>query len=77
LIGVSDTSIDYDRNVKLPLYAESKIQEVWLIDLNQNFLEVYKNPQQNYHQNIQKLSPENIVNLNNPSNIKIDLRKLF
>ncbi|BAQ66303.1 Uma2 family endonuclease [Geminocystis sp. NIES-3709] len=77
LIEVADTSIDYDRNIKLPLYAESKIQEVWLIDLNQNFLEIYQNPQKNYYQNIQKLSPENTVNLNNPTEIKIDLQKLF
>ncbi|MBL1211176.1 Uma2 family endonuclease [Geminocystis sp. GBBB08] len=77
LIEVADSSIDYDRNVKLPLYAESKIKEVWLIDLNQNFLEVYQNPQENYYQNIQKLSPKNTVNLNNPSTIKIDLDKLF
>jgi Uma2 family endonuclease len=77
LIEVADSSIDYDRNIKLPIYAESKIQEVWLIDLNQNFLEVYKNPQENYYQNMQKLSSHNIVTLNSPCEIEIPLGKLF
>jgi Uma2 family endonuclease len=77
LIEVADSSIDYDRNIKLPIYAESKIQEVWLIDLNQNFLEVYQNPQENYYQNMQKLSSHNIFTLNSPCQIEIPLTKLF
>ncbi len=30
LIEVADTSLAYDRNVKLPLYARFEIAEVWL-----------------------------------------------
>jgi Uma2 family endonuclease len=44
LIEVSDTTGDYDHNVKLPLYARSGISEVWLIDLRQRAIEVYRNP---------------------------------
>jgi Uma2 family endonuclease len=44
LIEVSDTTSDYDHNVKLPLYARSGIAEVWLIDLRQYAIEVYRNP---------------------------------
>ena len=37
LIEVSDTSLEYDREVKLPLYASAGILEVWIVDLvNQN-----------------------------------------
>lgn len=32
LIEVSDSSLRYDRNVKLPLYAQHGIPEVWIID---------------------------------------------
>jgi Uma2 family endonuclease len=34
LVEVSDTTLRYDRDVKLPLYASHGIPEVWLIDLN-------------------------------------------
>ena len=77
LIEVADSSIEYDRNIKLPLYAENKISEVWLIDLNQNLLEVHQNPQKNYYQNIQKLSSDNKVILNHPIPIEIDVSNLF
>ncbi|AFZ50774.1 Uma2 family endonuclease [Dactylococcopsis salina] len=44
LIEVAESSINYDRSVKIPLYARAGIREVWLIDLNENCLEVYRNP---------------------------------
>ena len=44
-IEVADTSADYDRDVKLPLYAQAGIPEVWLIDLEKNRVEVYAQPQ--------------------------------
>jgi Uma2 family endonuclease len=33
LIEVSDTTLSYDRGVKLPLYARAGIKEVWIADL--------------------------------------------
>ena len=44
-IEVADTSIDYDREVKLPLYAQAGLPEVWLIDLQESRIEVYAQPQ--------------------------------
>ena len=44
VIEVSDTSLEYDRTVKLPLYAEAAIPEYWIINLNENVLERYWNP---------------------------------
>jgi Uma2 family endonuclease len=33
LIEVSDTTLAYDRGVKLPLYARAGIREIWIVDL--------------------------------------------
>ncbi|MBP1467038.1 Uma2 family endonuclease [Candidatus Chloroploca sp. M-50] len=44
LIEVSDTSLDYDREQKLPRYAESGIREVWLVDLSHQQIEQYIDP---------------------------------
>jgi Uma2 family endonuclease len=61
LIEVSDSTIKYDQEVKLPLYAESKISEVWIINLNNNTLEVYRQPEDKQYldqqKNIQSISP--------------------
>ena len=44
LIEVSDTTGDYDRTVKLPLYARAGIQEVWIVDLAAACVEIYLGP---------------------------------
>jgi Uma2 family endonuclease len=44
LIEVADTTVLYDRNIKVPLYARAGIPEVWLIDLRQDLIEVYAQP---------------------------------
>ena len=44
LIEVADSSVLYDRNRKIPLYARSGIPEVWLVDLATNAVEVHAAP---------------------------------
>ena len=44
LIEVSDSSLDYDRTVKLPLYAESGIAESWIVNLAGWAIEVHRGP---------------------------------
>ena len=43
-IEVADSSLDFDRDVKGPLYAESGIVEYWIVNLNENCLEVHRRP---------------------------------
>ena len=44
LIEVADTSLAYDREVKLPLFASAEIAEVWLVDLNAGIIERHTEP---------------------------------
>lgn len=44
LIEVSDTSVNSDRAVKLPLYARAGIREVWIVNLPAQSVEVYSEP---------------------------------
>ncbi|WP_298976857.1 Uma2 family endonuclease [uncultured Thermosynechococcus sp.] len=46
IIEVADSSLDYDREVKLPLYAEAKISHYWLFNLRDSYLESYSEPDQ-------------------------------
>ena len=46
LVEISDSSLDKDRNIKLPGYARAGIAEVWIVDLNEQSIEVYR--QANY-----------------------------
>jgi Uma2 family endonuclease len=44
IIEVADSTIDYDRNIKMPLYAEFGIKEAWLLDVNEKILTKYSEP---------------------------------
>ncbi len=44
LIEVADTSLAYDRGLKLPLYARAGIPEVWIVDLTSESIEQHTDP---------------------------------
>ncbi len=44
VIEVSDSSLHYDRTVKLPLYAKSGIGEVWILDVTRRIVTSYRDP---------------------------------
>lgn len=44
LVEVADSSLRVDRLVKIPLYAEAGVSEVWLIDLEQSRILVHRDP---------------------------------
>jgi Uma2 family endonuclease len=44
IVEVADSSVEYDRNIKIPLYAEAGIPEVWLINLLEETIEIYTRP---------------------------------
>ncbi|HEX9944779.1 MAG TPA: Uma2 family endonuclease [Thermoanaerobaculia bacterium] len=64
VIEVADSSLSYDRDVKIPLYAESGIPEAWLVDLNSGTVFVYRQPSPERYQEVNQyrrgdaISPE-------------------
>lgn len=44
LIEVSDTTLAYDRGIKLPLYARHGVAEVWIVDLENNLVRFFRSP---------------------------------
>ncbi len=44
LVEVGEASADLDRRLKMPLYARSGIAEVWLVDLEQETVTIYRDP---------------------------------
>lgn len=44
IVEVSDTTLKYDRDTKLALYAEVEIPEVWIVNLKNDIVEVHQKP---------------------------------
>ncbi len=47
VMEVSDSSLGYDQDVKIPLYAKTSIANYWIFNLFDNYLEVYSEVYQN------------------------------
>lgn len=45
VIEVSDSTLAYDRRVKLPLYARAGVPEVWIVDLQHDAIVQHADPQ--------------------------------
>jgi Uma2 family endonuclease len=44
VVEIADSSLNFDRAVKLPLYARAGIPEVWIVDLTTDTVHVHRNP---------------------------------
>ena len=55
VIEVADTTVDGDRDRKIPLYARAGIREVWLVDLPAQAIEVYRGPAPDGYRSVQTL----------------------
>jgi Uma2 family endonuclease len=69
LIEVSDSSLEFDHRVKLPLYARHEIRELWVVDLRHTLIEVYRGPEGSQYsdrrevQRGESLSPQSFPDL--------------
>jgi len=56
LVEVAETSLAYDRSVKLPLYAKFHVAEVWIVDLVGLAVEVYRQPKDGAYASRERLA---------------------
>jgi hypothetical protein len=63
VVEVMETSADYDRGVKLPLYAKAGVIETWLVDLGANIVEVYRRPSGDRYQEARTISGQDAIAL--------------
>jgi Uma2 family endonuclease len=46
VMEVADSSLSYDQDIKIPLYAQAGISDYWIFNLFDNYLECYSEPYQ-------------------------------
>lgn len=57
LVEVAESSLAYDRGVKLRLYARAGVPEVWIVDVGAGLVEVHRVPEGDAYREIQRLPP--------------------
>lgn len=73
LIEVADSSVAFDRAIKLPIYARAGIGEVWLVDLPAGVIEVFLEPSAAGYGHSQIYRPGQIVSATVVDGIALDV----
>jgi Uma2 family endonuclease len=76
VVEVADT-IEFDREVKLPLYARAGIPEAWLVDLDDEVLEVYRVPARRGYRETRRLDRDTPVALHAVPDVELAVRVFF
>jgi len=77
LIEVAETSLRYDRTVKLALYAEAGVPEYWAIDAGAEAIEVYRAPAAAGYRNVARVTGEAAVNPGAFPDVRLTVAEIF
>lgn len=78
LVEVSDTTLEYDKDVKLPLYARSGVEEYWIVNLNEMLVEVYRGPRSDgSYGDCQKLTVGDTLSLQRFSDVTLAVEQVL
>ena len=77
VVEVADTSLRYDQQVKVPMYARCGIPEVWLVDTTAAVLAVHRASLAQGYTQVERIALPSIVRPVAMEEIEIDLSGLF
>jgi Uma2 family endonuclease len=77
VIEVSDSTLKYDRDIKLPLYAEAEIQEVWIVNLPKNIIEMHTKPNEGIYQTVKIKKLGEIIKSETIPDLETEVNKIL
>ncbi|HEU4595448.1 MAG TPA: Uma2 family endonuclease [Pyrinomonadaceae bacterium] len=73
LVEVSDATLKFDRQVKMPLYAREGIEELWVVNLQDNEIEIYARPSGGAYQLVRRAGRGETVNSENVAGLALEV----
>ncbi len=77
IVEVSHSTLRFDRDVKVPLYARHQIAEVWVVDLEHNRIHFFRSPQNGVYTDVSFTDKPEVVALTALPGVTVDLSGLF
>ncbi len=77
LIEVSNSTIEYDRDIKKTLYARTGIVEFWIVNLPDETVECYSQPKNGNYRLARILEKGEIVESNAVENLKLSVEEIL
>jgi Uma2 family endonuclease len=76
LVEVSDSTLRYDREVKVSLYARCGIPEVWIVDLQGERIHFHRTPAEGRYTTLSSVESPGVTAIGSLPGICVDLSKL-
>ena len=77
VIEVSDWTLKYDRDRKIPLYAETEIPEVWIVNLMNEIIEVHTKPSVGLYQSVKIYKRGDIIETKYLPNLSLNINDIL
>lgn len=77
LVEVSEGDIETDKKVKLPFYAGIGIVEIWIVNIPEKRLEVYRQPSGNNYTQILLYRKNELVSPTLFPNVELNIKEIF
>lgn len=77
VIEVSDSTYNYDRKVKAPLYARAGVPELWIVDCQNQRVEVHSGEKGDVYENVANANKSAVLIPQLAANIRVQLADLW
>jgi len=77
VIEVADSTLALDRGVKIPIYAEQNINEVWIVDVKAEVVHVHTEPKGKSYRTVRSLGIGDVLVPTAVENVRIPVADLF
>jgi Uma2 family endonuclease len=77
LIEVADSSLQYDRGLKLRAYARAAIPEVWIVNLSDLLVEMHRDPGPDGYKSVKSLRPGEKASPPTFPDVQVDISELL
>ena len=77
VIEVSDSTLEFDREIKKTLYAEAGIKEFWLINLKQETVETYSDPANGVYYQMRIFGRGETINSRNIEKLSVETNMIL
>ncbi len=77
LVEVSDSTVEYDREIKKSIYAKVEIAEFWLVNLKESTIECYTQPKNGNYRLAQIFETGEMVQSKTIENLKLKVKEIL
>lgn len=77
IVEVADTTLGYERDIKIPLYARHGVAEVWLVDLRSEAVIIHRQPGAEGYRDVSTAAPGGVISPISLPHVQLDLAELW